>query len=61
MSVLVPMSAAYYEKFAQQAIDGYAQQNVASGRWPAESALELSRAEHEIGRASCRERVSVLV
>ena len=46
MSVLIPMSGAYFEKFAQQAIDSYAQQNVASGRWPAESALELSRAEH---------------
>lgn len=45
--VLVPMSAAYFESFLPAAIESYAQQNVRAGRWPAATAVELSRAEHE--------------
>ena len=47
MPVLVPMSAASFPAFLEAAVAGYAEQNVASGRWSAEAALELSRAEHE--------------
>ena len=47
MATLVPMSAASFPAFLEAAIAGYAEQNVASGRWPAQAALELSRAEHE--------------
>jgi ribosomal protein S18 acetylase RimI-like enzyme len=47
MTVLVPISAASFPAFLEAAIGGYAMQNVASGRWPAEAALELSRAEHQ--------------
>ena len=45
-TVLVPMSAAFYESFLPAAVASYARQNVAAGRWPADAALELSRAEH---------------
>ena len=41
------MSAAHFSAFLEAAIAGYAEQNVASGRWPADTALELSKAEHE--------------
>ena len=47
MAILVPMSAASFPAFLEAAIAGYAEQNVASGRWPAQAALELSKAEHE--------------
>lgn len=47
MAVLVPMSAAMFPAFLEAAIAGYAEQNVASGRWSAETALALSKAEHE--------------
>ena len=46
MATLVPMSEAAFVEFERSAIESYARQNVASGRWPAESAMELSRAEH---------------
>jgi len=46
MTALVPMSEAAFVEFQRSAIEAYASQNVASGRWPPESALELSRAEH---------------
>ena len=41
------MSAEAFEGFLRAAIESYAKQNVESGRWSAESALELSRAEHD--------------
>jgi ribosomal protein S18 acetylase RimI-like enzyme len=47
VATLVPMSPVAFEAFQRNAIASYARQNVASGRWPAESALELSRAEHD--------------
>jgi len=47
VEVLVPMPAASFPAFLEAAVVGYAEQNVASGRWSAEAALELSRAEHE--------------
>ena len=47
MTTLVPMSQAAFVEFQRSAIEGYASQNVASGRWPPESALELSRAEFQ--------------
>jgi len=46
MTTLIPMSQAAFVEFERSAIEGYARQNVASGRWPRESALELARAEH---------------
>ncbi len=47
MSVLVPMSPEAYAQYLVAAVAGYAQQNVSSGRWPAEGALERSNAEHQ--------------
>ena len=47
MTTLVPISGASFPASLETAIAGYAMQNVASGRWPAETALELSRAEHQ--------------
>ena len=47
MTLLVPMSEAAFVEFQRTAVEGYASQNVASGGWPPESALELSRAEHK--------------
>ena len=47
MTTLVPMSEAAFADFQRSSIEGYARQNVASGRWPPESALELARAEQE--------------
>jgi ribosomal protein S18 acetylase RimI-like enzyme len=47
MTLLVPVPAASFPAFLKRAIAGYAKQNVESGRWPAEAALELSRAEHQ--------------
>lgn len=47
MSVLVPMPSASFPAFLEAAIANYADENIASGRWSAEAALELSRAEHE--------------
>ena len=44
--VLVPMSADFFEAFLPGAIESYARQNVSAGRWPADAAIELSRAEH---------------
>jgi len=41
------MSQAAFVEFQRSAIEGYASQNVASGRWPPESALELSQAEFQ--------------
>jgi ketosteroid isomerase-like protein/ribosomal protein S18 acetylase RimI-like enzyme len=46
MTALVRMSPTAFDSFLPAAIESYARQNVASGRWAAESALELSRAEH---------------
>jgi RimJ/RimL family protein N-acetyltransferase len=40
------MSPAAFVEFQRSAIESYARQNVASGRWPAERAFELSEAEH---------------
>ncbi len=47
MTVLAPMSAAAFAGYAEHAIAEYARDNVAAGRWPAESALARSRAEFE--------------
>ena len=47
MTTLVPMSLAVFVEFQRSAIESYARQNVASGRWPAERAFELSRAEYQ--------------
>ena len=47
MTALATMSPAAFESFLRAAIGSYARQNVASGRWSVESALDLSRAEHD--------------
>lgn len=41
------MTDAAYARFQEDAVADYAEENVASGRWPAEGALERSRLEHE--------------
>ena len=43
MSVLRPISDDEYAAWLETVIPGYAEDKVASGQWPAESALELSR------------------
>lgn len=45
MTVLVPMRPERYAAYLQAAIDGYAKDNVDSGRWPRENALEHARAD----------------
>jgi ribosomal protein S18 acetylase RimI-like enzyme len=47
VSVLIPMSPESYARFLETTIPSYAEVNVAVGRWPAEGALERSRADHE--------------
>ena len=45
MTVLVPMSPDIYASYLAAAVAGYAQDNVDSGRWPAEGALARSNAD----------------
>lgn len=45
MTSLRPMTQEAYPAFFEHAATGYAAQNVAGGRWPAEDAAELARAE----------------
>jgi ribosomal protein S18 acetylase RimI-like enzyme len=44
---LDPMTEAEFGPFAEDSIQGYAQQKITSGEWTAEEAVELSRADHE--------------
>jgi RimJ/RimL family protein N-acetyltransferase len=43
MTTLVPMKEATFAAYRESVIAGYADDNVASGRWPAEGALARSR------------------
>ena len=45
MSVLRPITAAEYDAWLETVIPGYAEEKVASGQWPASSALERSLKE----------------
>ena len=45
MIILTPMRTEAFESFAEEAIAGYADDNVQSGRWPSELALERARTE----------------
>jgi len=45
--ILVPMSLESFGGFAAKTVASYAEQNVLSGRWPPERALECAKAEHE--------------
>lgn len=47
MTTLVPMRQEVFTAYRDAAIAGYAKDNVASGRWPAEGALARSRADFE--------------
>lgn len=47
MSILIPMAAPTFDQYLKQAITGYAEQSIASGRWSREGALARSRAEHD--------------
>jgi ribosomal protein S18 acetylase RimI-like enzyme len=47
MTVLTPMTPAGFAAYLQSSIVGYAEDNVAAGRWPADAALERSRQEFE--------------
>lgn len=47
MTVLAPMRPEVYDAYREAAIAGYTEDNVASGRWPREGALERSRANFE--------------
>ena len=46
MSVLRSITDAEYSIWLETVIPGYAEDKVASGQWPADSALELSRKEY---------------
>lgn len=43
--MLLPMHESTYPKFIEEAASGYAEDNVASGRWPAQDALQMARDE----------------
>ncbi len=45
MITLSPMHADSYAAFVEESIAGYARENVESGRWPEQGALEHARAE----------------
>ena len=45
MTTLIPMSAETFEHYQVAAVAGYAIDNVASGRWPEEGAVERSQAD----------------
>jgi len=45
MTVLVPMEEEAFAAFVATSVTGYADDNVAAGRWTADEALDLSRAE----------------
>ena len=47
MTVLAPMSAEAFADYRTLAVRGYADDNVAAGRWPAEGALARSEADFE--------------
>jgi RimJ/RimL family protein N-acetyltransferase len=47
VTILAPMRPAVYDAYLQAAIADYAEDNVASGRWPREDALERSRSNFE--------------
>jgi ribosomal protein S18 acetylase RimI-like enzyme len=47
MTVLAPMRPAVFGAYLDHATAGYAQDNVAAGRWPQEGALERARADFE--------------
>jgi len=44
---LVPMPLAVYRAWVERAIREYAEGHVAAGNWPAETAIELARAQFE--------------
>jgi ribosomal protein S18 acetylase RimI-like enzyme len=45
MTMLAPMSEEVFAAFVAMSVKGYADDNVAAGRWTADEALALSRAE----------------
>ena len=45
MSVLIPMSAETFVHYQAAAVAGYAKENVDSGRWPKDGAIERSQAD----------------
>lgn len=47
MTILAPMRPEIYDAYREAAIAGYAEDNVSSGRWPREDALQRSRASFE--------------
>jgi len=47
MPILTPMSAESYARFLDTAIPGYAEHNIAAGRWPAEGALARAQADYD--------------
>jgi len=47
MTVLAPMGESTYASFIDVSVRGYAEKNVAAGRWPAAGAVERARIEFE--------------
>lgn len=48
MTTLRPMRPALFETYVEDSIAGYAQSNVAAGRWPEAGALERARADFAV-------------
>ncbi len=49
MTILSPMRPELFAEYLKSSVTGYAEENVASGRWPAQDALQRSRNEfHEL-------------
>lgn len=46
MTVLSPMRAQVYAAYLESSVAGYAEDNIAAGRWPREGAVERSRASY---------------
>ena len=46
-TILQPMSDEVFAEYLEGAIASYAKSNVDSGNWPADEALEYSRADHD--------------
>jgi ribosomal protein S18 acetylase RimI-like enzyme len=47
MTLLTPMRAEVFAAYLDSSVAGYAQDNIDAGRWPAEGAVERSRADFD--------------
>ncbi|MEP7207418.1 MAG: GNAT family N-acetyltransferase [Casimicrobiaceae bacterium] len=47
MTILIPMRPQAFAAYREEAVAGYAEDNVVAGRWPGEGAVERSRTEFD--------------